>query len=88
MTIVETLLVFLGAPALAAGVLAALVYGSSARRSPRYRPGRGWSHEDVWYLPRPERSPAAAPGAPALTAGEPTLEAAPRTARGGASGSW
>lgn len=85
MSIVETLLVYAGSPALMFAVLAALVYGrGSARTSPRYRPGKGWAHEPVWYLPRPETTGAHAVAA--LTAGSAPVPV--RTARGGASGTW
>ncbi len=85
MSVVETLLVYVGSPVLIYAVLAVLVYGRGASRtSPRYRPGKGWAHEPVWYLPRPETSGAHAVAA--LTAGSPAVPA--RTARGGASGTW
>jgi hypothetical protein len=54
-TIVETVLIFVGIPALAYVVLAALVFGPGYARAPRYRPGRPWDHPAVWYLPRPEQ---------------------------------
>lgn len=89
MTVVETLLVYVGVPVLGFAVLAVLVYAGGTRRGPRYRPGRGWSHEDVWYLPRPVAAVAApAHSALALT-GSTAYDARSRqTARGGASGTW
>ncbi|MGI8691753.1 MAG: aa3-type cytochrome oxidase subunit CtaJ [Geodermatophilaceae bacterium] len=87
MTVVETLLIYVGIPALAFALLAVLVLGGSAR-TPRYRPGRAWAHEDVWYLPRPPTVSGPSHAAPALTGGAPTVGSDRRTARGGASGTW
>ncbi|MGH3544699.1 MAG: aa3-type cytochrome oxidase subunit CtaJ [Mycobacteriales bacterium] len=58
MTIAETILVFLGAPAAVIAVVALLVYGPSrARRVPRYRPGIAIALRPVWFLaPRPDAS--------------------------------
>jgi hypothetical protein len=50
MTPIETALLFVGAPAAIALVLAGLVYGASARKSPRYRPGRPFTFAPVWFL--------------------------------------
>lgn len=103
MSVAETVLVFAGIPLGTVALLAVLVYGPSVSRAPRYRPGRAWDHDPVWYVPHaitPEgghsERAALSPGQerPALAAG--TGEAAPasvldaptRTARGGAHGSW
>jgi hypothetical protein len=67
-TIVETVLIFVGIPALAYVVLTVLVFGPGYARAPRYRPGRPWDHPAVWYLPRPEQ-----PGEPGGT-GHAALE--------------
>ncbi len=88
MSIVETALIYGGFPLLGFLVIAAFVYGGSSARTPRYRPGRGWDHAPVWYLPRPVHpTRPAAGGLPALPAGG---VAEPRVAahRGGASGTW
>jgi hypothetical protein len=50
MTPIQTVLVYAGAPAAIMLLLAALVYGASARRSPRYRPGRPFPVRPVWFL--------------------------------------
>jgi hypothetical protein len=99
MSIVETTLIFVGIPAVAILVVAALVYGGAAARTPRYRPGGAWQFEPVWYLPHPEHSehpghggsaantlPNAANRALPAGAGEQVLEST--TASGGASGEW
>jgi hypothetical protein len=98
MTIPETLLTFVGAPAAIIGVVALAVYGPSEfRTSPRYRPGRPWPHEPAWYVPHTSHGPADSPtsranahalenGAqlPQIAAGD----AAHDRAIGGASGEW
>ena len=58
MTVVETLLVFVGAPLAVVVLLALLVYLPGGRKRTRYRPGQPWDHEPVWYEPHPEHSPA------------------------------
>lgn len=81
MSVVQTLLVFVAIPAAGYVLLAILVYGPSAGRAPRYRPGRGWSYEPVWYVPQPRSSPPASSGSAAVGAG------ASRPALGTAAGS-
>jgi hypothetical protein len=101
MSIVETTLIFVGIPALVMLGVAALVYGRSNERAPRYRPGGPWQFNPVWYLPHPEHAgPASSlhsaesnPHASALDgAGArhslPGRVAEPVTASGGASGEW
>jgi hypothetical protein len=99
MTFLETALVFVGAPLAIILIVAALVYGASARRSPRYRPGRSFSYAPVWFV--------AADRAAALTAadqhaaiearhqseGRPAVAARVASAvasnrKGGARGTW
>ncbi|MGI8528985.1 MAG: aa3-type cytochrome oxidase subunit CtaJ [Geodermatophilaceae bacterium] len=88
MSVVQTVLVYVGLPALGFAVIAVLVYAGGGGRSPRYRPGRGWSHDDVWYVPRPLRS--SGPTHRALESGGSSRSGPGprRTARGGASGTW
>jgi hypothetical protein len=50
MTPIQTVLIYAGIPAAIILLLAALVYGASARRSPRYRPGRPFPVRPVWFL--------------------------------------
>ncbi|MCW2566467.1 MAG: hypothetical protein JWN54_564 [Mycobacterium sp.] len=50
MTPIQTVLLYAGVPAAIMLTLAALVYGASARRSPRYRPGRPFPVRPVWFL--------------------------------------
>jgi hypothetical protein len=89
MSIVETSLVFVGIPAAVIVVVAALVFGGAAARTPRYRPGGPWQFEPVWYLPHPEH---AGPGSSTPPAALPTVgsraalsDGASRALPGGAS---
>jgi hypothetical protein len=103
-TVWQTVLVFAVAPLAGLALLAALTFGPGATRSPRYRVGRPWDYEPVWYIPRPDvsapagsaegRAALAAAARPQLTSGGPehgpasVLDAGTGTARGGASGEW
>src|SRR5690242_13825454 len=101
MSIVQTVLVFVGIPAAVFVVLAIMVLGPGAIRPPRYRPGGSWDYEPVWYLPHPAHSgpvsslaggtgtgAAALPGRQALPARPAAAAAEPVSASGGASGEW
>jgi len=48
-SVLETVLIFVGAPAAVIAVVAGLVYGGS-RRGRRYRPGRPFEFMPVWFL--------------------------------------
>lgn len=95
MTILETVLIFVGIPLAVYLLVVGLVYAPGVRRGGRYRPGRRYSFAPVWFVSRPEEvSLAAASGhgtALAVTADE-MQELEPGTAvspvKGGASGSW
>ena len=81
MTVWQTVLVFVVIPVAGLVVLAALTIGPSATRSPRYRVGRPWDYEPVWYVARPDVS------APAGSAeGRAALAAASRPERAQLSG--
>jgi hypothetical protein len=91
MSIVETVLVFVGIPALIIAVLALLVYGRSQFKGPnRYRPAKPWTFPPVWYLPHPEPGSAAETDRFALesSSGAAGRRAARPNAVGGASGEW
>ncbi|MGY1688717.1 aa3-type cytochrome oxidase subunit CtaJ [Geodermatophilus sp. SYSU D01105] len=72
MTVVETILVYVGAPLAVVLLLALLTLVPGARRRKvRYKPGQPWEHEPVWYEPHPQggghgpteaHGPAAVPG--------------------------
>lgn len=50
MSITETVLTFVGVPAAVVALVYGLVYGGSAARGKRYRPGRPFAPEPVWFL--------------------------------------
>jgi hypothetical protein len=50
LTITETVLVFVGIPAAVIAIIYGLVYGGSAARSKRYRPGRPFNPTPVWFV--------------------------------------
>ncbi len=94
MSVLETTLVFVGIPLTVAVVIALLVFGASARRSPRYRPGRPYQCAPVWFLAAPPAG-TSGPDQPALPAGagRPALTTGgdpPETTvvKGGARGTW
>jgi hypothetical protein len=93
MSIVQTVLVFVAIPLGVVLIFAAMIFGrSSLRQSNRYRPGRPWKFEPVWYLPHPTVIRASAAERRALDArSRPAIESheAPTpSAVGGASGEW
>ena len=69
MSVLSTVLVFAVIPLAVIGVVAALVLSSSARRqvSRRYRPGRPYDFQPIWFLAAPETVSAPA-GTPAVGA--------------------
>jgi hypothetical protein len=76
-SVVQTVLVFVGIPAGIIAFLALAVYGKSIVRQPnRYRPGRAWDFPPSWYVPHPE-----------AVVQHPT-SGTTTTAVGGASGEW
>lgn len=89
MSVVETVLIFVGIPVAIYLVLAALTLGPGRTRASRYRPGQPWNHGPVWFAAQdrtaaPVGSRPIVPGAAVQAAGSGTLN----TARGGAHGSW
>jgi len=84
MTVVETLLIFLGIPLGAILIVSFAVYGRSTLQAPnRYRPGKPWPYAPAWYLPHPDAlSDAVADRIPieGVTSGA--------VAVGGANGEW
>lgn len=79
MTIVQTVLVFIGIPAGIIGLLFLAVYGRSLVGQPnRYRPGKAWDYPPTWYVPHPD----------ALVNRPAADKTGSTTAVGGASGEW
>jgi len=82
-TVVQTLLVFVGIPLGIIVLLFLFTYGNSLVRQPnRYRPGRAWTYEPRWFVPHPD--------AVVHDTGQRQIEAgaSSTTAVGGASGEW
>jgi type IV secretory pathway TrbL component len=102
LSVIETLLTFVGVPAAIVVVISAPIYAASARRGKRYRPGRPFTFAPVWFLSAASAQDAAAahaltagPARPALASGEAAEHtfggdqiAADRNATGGASDRW
>lgn len=101
MSIVETVVIYLGIPLVVVLVVVALVFGGGGRSSPRYRPGRPFVFAPVWFLSaRSGGSPAEPSSVPALPSraaleapsrdagGSTSIAAVTRTQTGGARGTW
>ena len=96
LSISSTVLLFLVIPAVVIGLVAGLVMAGAdrSRRTRRYRPGRPYDFQPIWFLARPERvATADADGhaRPALTQGVLTDSTGARVqpgTTGGASDSW
>jgi hypothetical protein len=55
MSVIQTLLVFVGIPLLVVLLLVVAIWGKSLAQSPsRYRPGKPWQFEPRWYTPHPD----------------------------------
>ncbi len=79
MTVVQTLLVFVGIPATIIALVYLGVYGKSMTRQPnRYRPGKPWTYPAGWYVPHPD----------AVVQSHGAAHSDTTTAVGGASGEW
>jgi hypothetical protein len=75
LSVLQTLLIFVGIPAAIFALVVVLVSAPSAVRGPRYRPGLGWWAAPVWFN-GPEDADLAVRSATATTGG------------GGASARW
>jgi hypothetical protein len=94
-SVTETVLVFVGIPVGLYLLAMLVIYGPSAARQPRYRPGRPWTHEPVWFLPAIDSATIAgvsghghSPAAGSIESPASVLDAPTRTAVGGATGEW
>jgi hypothetical protein len=97
LSIASTVLIYVGIPLVVIALVASIVMSGSdrSRRGRRYRPGRPYDFQPVWYLAAPERvnQPAltAHGSAPALEAGVIEDSSGVRVLPGpvgGASDSW
>jgi hypothetical protein len=75
LSVIETLLIFVGIPAAVFVAVVILVNATSTARGPRYRPGLGWWAAPIWFN-GPDDADAAVRTATATTGG------------GGASARW
>ena len=83
MSIIETLLIFVGIPLAVVLLVAFAVYGRSALHQPnRYRPGKAWTYPPAWYLPHPQAIADVVSDRVAIEGGSSAA------AVGGASGEW
>jgi hypothetical protein len=55
LSIIETLVVFVGIPAAVIAAVTGLIFGGNTRRARRYRPGRPFEFRPVWFLAAPEQ---------------------------------
>jgi hypothetical protein len=63
LSIIETLVVFAGIPLAVVAVIYGLVYAGNARSNDRrYRPGRPFDFQPVWFLSAPEQQGSAVNG--------------------------
>lgn len=89
LTVLETIVIYAGIPALVTALIFALVYIPSMARGPRYRPGVSWWASPTWFRGSAS-APAAgsSPTAIATTAGVPAPTAEVSGEGGGASARW
>jgi hypothetical protein len=89
-TVVETILVFAGAPLAIIAVLAALTLRpEKGHKRLRYKPGQPWEHPPVWFEPHPVHTPGhGADGAHGHQSLEGARTPVPGGPLGGARGTW
>jgi len=85
-SVVETILVFVGIPLAIVVVLALLIFVPGGRKRPRYRPGQPWEHAPIWYEPHPDATGHSAH--PALEGGAHVVHTHTGAPLGGARGTW
>jgi hypothetical protein len=64
LSIIETLLVFVGIPAAVIAVVYGIGYSGGTTRARRYRPGRQFEFTPVWFLSSPEQLAGSADARP------------------------
>lgn len=85
MTVVQTVLVFVGIPLGIISLITFAVFGKSLlHQGNRYRPGKPWPYESAWFVPHPDALVSSPAARPQLEAGSSLST----TAVGGASGEW
>lgn len=79
MSVVETVLIFVGFPALIIAILAVLTIGRGAKTPGRFKLGETWTGQPMWFVGHPR---------PHGTHEAPEADTSTDTVKGGASGSW
>jgi hypothetical protein len=83
MSVIETVLVFVGIPLAVVVLVVLAVYGRSMVHQPnRYRPGKAWTYPPAWYLPHPDAIDDVVPERVAIGGSSGAVPV------GGASGEW
>jgi hypothetical protein len=83
MSVLQTVLVFVGIPLGIVLLITLAVYGKALVRQPnRYRPGKAWNYPPRWFVPHPDAVVHHVPVHRQLEGASST------TAVGGASGEW
>ena len=80
MSVIETILIFVGIPAAIYFGVGLFTLRSKFAAAPRYRPGQEWTHQPMWWSANPGGLLTRAPDDEAAPAGSMPL--------GGARGSW
>ena len=84
MSVIETVLIFIGIPLAVVALVALAVYGRSAVHQPnRYRPGKAWNFPPAWYMPHPDALEDVVSDRVAIEGSSEKVVAV-----GGASGEW
>jgi hypothetical protein len=86
-SVLETILLYGVIPLAGIGLIGVLTLVRPPSRGARYRSGGSWDHEPVWWIGNPRGSGVPAPVMNTGPDGSPS-SSAPRTARGGARGTW
>jgi hypothetical protein len=86
-TVVETILVFAGAPLAVIVLLALLIFVPGGRKRVRYKSGQAWDHAPIWYEPHPD-GPAAGHGSHAALPAGSSGHGTAGGPLGGARGTW
>ena len=91
LTVLETIAIYLGVPALVTALIFALVYVPSMVRGPRYRPGVSWWASPTWFrgsASAPAPATGSSPTAVATAAGSAAAVVDDSGEGGGASARW
>jgi hypothetical protein len=87
-TVVETILVFVGAPLAVIVLLALLIFLPGGRKRSRYKSGQPWEHAPIWYEPHPDGPAAGHHGSHAALEAGSAVHRTTGGPLGGARGTW